>query len=842
MMDCRDEKRLAEERAMKAAFDAIAYWLIDFYLAATVVLIVVAVAQRIISQPARRLALHWGALIGLSLLVFLCLLPGWPRIDVMGVARAIPGSLSSSTPRVSAIPTDRGHHSVSQTNQQASTAQSSIGSTGAPHSVSSNSAASAPPAATLSSNPIALWRWLSSRDLGPARLAALVLFAVGCTLTTFRVIHGVFAARRVRLSALQAPRRVVAELKKLVGQGRCPELLVARSHPIPIVTGTLKPKILLPSQFAERERPDDCRSVLAHELAHIHNGDLWLLALDRWLLPLLWMHPLYLRLRRALRDDQELLADSYAASHSSRTDYADMLVRWARRLAAEKRARQLAAVGVWDRPNRLHDRIARLLHPSQRLELCCPRLWRMGTLLALIALPILLSTATVSPGSPSWSDIVASWSTQPTRPKAALSQPTCRQNRCSHATSAPDYFYTQEQTAISAVHKLGGSMRGQRVNGSWFVTEVDMRYPESCHRIQNGPVLLLPAKQNKAFPESVLSHIATFRHLRSLVIAHEQVTDSGMRQVCALSELESLTLQDARRLTGAGVAELAKLPRLRRLQISNAKFDDEAFEELRAAPHLDNLTIDGTNLSEKAIEIASHMPNLRSLSINLPNRLIGRDALSSLHVLPKLKHLSLTCFAIPDEGLLSMRSLTGLRSLSLCSHVNTDALALLRRSLPYLTVRSYRSVVRARSVLSSEQTNYDSLAPDDTAPEASDAANLRGAVASAPVATPPAIRLKGSQLQVPALRIEPALTDVEWTLSFVDDTLTAAVSREFSIHLDSSLVFKCLVRRVGRDWKIERCVATRDGVDVPLDPVAAAYLKGRASKEWSAASGERTID
>src|SRR5262249_22591016 len=99
-----------------------------------------------------------------------------------------------------------------------------------------------------------------------------------------------------------------------------------------------------------------------------------------------------------------------------------------------------------------------------------------------------------------------------------------------------------------------------------------------------------------------------------------------------------------------------------------------------------------------------------------------------------------------------------------------------------------------------------------------------------------------SELQVAGLRIEPSLSEVERTLSFVDDKVTAGLCREFSIHFESSLVFKCLLRKVGREWRIERCVATRNGVDVPLDTIATDYIKGRASKEWTGASGERTID
>ncbi len=72
---------------MKSGFDAIAYWVLDYYIAATIVLIVVTVAQRRIAQPARRLALHWGTLVGLALLVVLCILPGWPRLDLTALLR-----------------------------------------------------------------------------------------------------------------------------------------------------------------------------------------------------------------------------------------------------------------------------------------------------------------------------------------------------------------------------------------------------------------------------------------------------------------------------------------------------------------------------------------------------------------------------------------------------------------------------------------------------------------------------------------------------------------------------------------------------------------------------------
>ena len=51
--------------------DSIVYWLIDYYLAATVLLLLVAAAARLIRQPARRMAIAWGACVGLTVLAVL---------------------------------------------------------------------------------------------------------------------------------------------------------------------------------------------------------------------------------------------------------------------------------------------------------------------------------------------------------------------------------------------------------------------------------------------------------------------------------------------------------------------------------------------------------------------------------------------------------------------------------------------------------------------------------------------------------------------------------------------------------------------------------------------------
>ena len=67
----------------------------------------------------------------------------------------------------------------------------------------------------------------------------------------------------------------------------------------PVALGLFRPAIVLPEAFAAKEPTVRIRMALAHEWAHICNGDLVLLAGWRLLLPILYLHPLYWWLRQS---------------------------------------------------------------------------------------------------------------------------------------------------------------------------------------------------------------------------------------------------------------------------------------------------------------------------------------------------------------------------------------------------------------------------------------------------------------------------------------------------------------------------------------------------------------
>ncbi len=154
---------------------------------------------------------------------------------------------------------------------------------------------------------------------------------------------------------------LIQQLQEIAGRtAKLPRLLASWQIQTAAACGLVRPTILLPAGEIERRTPvayapgsdgaetnigrsSAIRALLAHELAHIRRGDLWLLAVSRVLLIPLFVHPLYWLARRRIRADQELIADALAANNCGRHAYAENLLHWARHQPA--RLQRLA--GRW---------------------------------------------------------------------------------------------------------------------------------------------------------------------------------------------------------------------------------------------------------------------------------------------------------------------------------------------------------------------------------------------------------------------------------------------------------------------------------------------------------------
>ena len=217
---------------------------------------------------------------------------------------------------------------------------------------------------------------------------------------------------------------------------------------------------MLPQRFAENSPRGELRAVLGHEWAHIRNGDLWLLALDRCLFPLLSAHPVYLWLRRRIRQDQEFLADAAAASLIGPADYAAQLVAWARDLAGVRRIVVSNAVGIWERPSGFALRISAILNQADHITLRCSGRVRAAVVASLAVASLAAASVSVRPPN------VESAPTQTEAPPAVTETPKTAQFR-----PGPDDIggtcMDQEEKPISGVqidlYRLTWDDFGQRL-------------------------------------------------------------------------------------------------------------------------------------------------------------------------------------------------------------------------------------------------------------------------------------------------------------------------------------------------------------------------------------------
>ncbi len=342
----------------------VSQWLWDFYLLATVLLVLVLVAGQCLKQPARRMALAWATTVGLLALAVFIALPNWSQLHLSTPAPPAPewiedlqpvfGQAIQQTPVIPAAP-----------------------------------AQDLPPGMFPTATQIVVIDW---------GVIALYTLTLGSLVVMLWLALGAWQVRRLRANAERAPDEIVKTFDQLAqGESQSVQLGVLRNLPVAVAVGLRKPWILLPQSLVANANREHIRSVLAHELAHVAHRDLWLLALLRGLMVLLWPHPLFWLLRRRVRLDQEILADAAAAQLTSRGEYAEQLVALARTAVEIRVPRLASSVGLWEKPSQLKRRIALLLDEKLTVLRICSGRWRVGTLVALLSVAVGLSLVTLTP-------------------------------------------------------------------------------------------------------------------------------------------------------------------------------------------------------------------------------------------------------------------------------------------------------------------------------------------------------------------------------------------------------------------------------------------------------------
>ncbi len=359
---------------------------VDYYLAATLLLGAALVLGKCIAGPSRRMVLAWTVSLGLLWLAIAAALPTSLRISLASFTSETASAETSPLAGAAALP------AILQDAEQRPQAIKPAAAPPADAAAATSRASDDHEADIAASSP----RWSYVPSWSATLLAGYVVGAAGVLAW---LIAGGVRARAVCRTARSADAHLVGLLSTVVaGQGIVPCLLVARDLPSAAAVGLWKPKILLPEWMLGDADDVSLTALLAHEWTHIRNRDLWLMALCRALLVVLYVHPLYWWLRRSIQVDQEVLADAAASGVMSPAGYAEQLLRWSEAAAGGPRHRLAMSVGLWERPSQLSRRIRILLHCGGRVAAGCSRRWKFGlsAVVALIALG--LSLLTMQPG------------------------------------------------------------------------------------------------------------------------------------------------------------------------------------------------------------------------------------------------------------------------------------------------------------------------------------------------------------------------------------------------------------------------------------------------------------
>jgi bla regulator protein blaR1 len=162
-------------------------------------------------------------------------------------------------------------------------------------------------------------------------LLAAALWLAGLLLQLLLIVrqwrtahHVLRASRLLQDRALHALCQRQAEA---LGLRRCPQLRVSSTIASPQVSGLWRPVVLLPADHSLT--PEEVSMALAHELAHLSRGDLWLGWVPAIAQRLFFFHPLVAWAMREYALNREAACDAQVMQqhHAAPQDYGRLLLR-----------------------------------------------------------------------------------------------------------------------------------------------------------------------------------------------------------------------------------------------------------------------------------------------------------------------------------------------------------------------------------------------------------------------------------------------------------------------------------------------------------------------------------
>lgn len=267
---------------------------------------------------------------------------------------------------------------------------------------------------------------ITSVSIEPTRNWTIVdgllwLWAIGIVwmLLSFVIqLRRFFLLKRLAHSASESLEKETHSLSEKIGLRRYPKVLCLPGRFSPFVWAfSWRAIIFLPQDLLTKLNPDQQRTLLAHELAHLRRGDHWVRLLELLTLALFWWHPIVWLARRQIQEAEEQCCDGWVTSllPSCEKAYALALVQTVEFLSAQPSPLPVGVSGLGRVPQ-LTRRITSIMKGETMKRLT----WLSGLtllILGVLLLPIIPTLAdeadpgklnvevTASPKKPSKKDL-----------------------------------------------------------------------------------------------------------------------------------------------------------------------------------------------------------------------------------------------------------------------------------------------------------------------------------------------------------------------------------------------------------------------------------------------------
>jgi hypothetical protein len=152
--------------------------------------------------------------------------------------------------------------------------------------------------------------------------------------------------------------------------------------------------------------------------------------------------------------------------------------------------------------------------------------------------------------------------------------------------------------------------------------------------------------------EEVIRQLAA--HSSARLEAHGQMTDAVLEDASRIESDTALDLNGSQALTDDGIRHLARLPKLKHLDLSGTGLTDRGLEVLRDLPVLESLSLARTAVTDDGITQLAHCLELER--VNLAWTRTGDGAIRALTGKQKLSHFSSGNF-VTDAGIALLHEL-----------------------------------------------------------------------------------------------------------------------------------------------------------------------------------------